>query len=207
MRGGDRPSGTLIDYVDVEADREPSGAIDAAEEASLAELDAEVFVALRRDRAPSPRRSPVGRATCCNCSHAIDAGIAATGRTDGVRHAVSLVRRVDDRREGLRRLDLLEEPRPPAHRRDPARVSVFAARPAGGEGASERRAFFGRRNDAESLGVDEELPSQERLGRRPGERPRRAAASAAQPRGRLSQDQAIERDARLDTCRRTKASS
>ena len=82
-----------------------------------------------------------------------------------------------DRREGLRRLDLLEEPRPPAHARDRARVSVFAPRPAGGEGASERRAFFGRRNDAQGLGVDEELPSQERLGRRPGERPGRAAAS------------------------------
>ena len=83
-------------------------------------------------------------------------------------------------------------------RRARARVSVFASRPAGGEGASERRAFFGRWNDAERLGVDDELPSQGRLGRRPGDRLGRSASAGAQPRGRLSQDQAIERDARLD---------
>jgi hypothetical protein len=37
--------------------------------------------------------------------------------------------------------------------------SVFAPRPAGGEGAFERGAFFGRWNAAEGMGVDEELPS------------------------------------------------
>jgi hypothetical protein len=35
---------------------------------------------------------------------------AAIGRTAGVRHAVSLVRRAVDRREGFRRVDLLQEP-------------------------------------------------------------------------------------------------
>jgi hypothetical protein len=37
----------------------------------------------------------------------------------------------------------LKEPRPPAHARDRASVSVVAARSLGGEGASERGAFFG----------------------------------------------------------------
>ena len=46
-----------------------------------------------------------------------------------------------DRREGVRRLDLLEEPRPPAHARDRAGVSVFAPWPAGGEGASDAEHF------------------------------------------------------------------
>src|ERR1700678_4146549 len=128
----------------------------------------------------------------------INASGAAAGRTAGVRHAVSLVRRAYDRRKGFRRLDLLEEPRPSAHPRDRARVSLFAARPGGGEGASERRAFFGRWNDVESLGVDEELPSEGRLGRRPGVWPGRSASTGAQWRSRLSQHQAVERDPRLD---------
>ena len=85
---------------------------------------------------------------------------------------------------------LLQEPRPSAHARDRARVSVFAARPAGGEGALERGAFFGRRNAAEGLGVDEELSAEGRLGR--------AAVAGAQRRGGLPQDEAVERDPRLD---------
>ena len=52
--------------------------------------------------------------------------------------------------------------------------------PAGGEGASQHRTFFGRRDFARGLGVDEELPAQERLGRRRGRR-----ASRREPRGRL----------------------
>ncbi len=46
--------------------------------------------------------------------------------------------------------------------------------------------FFGRWNAVESLGVDEELPSQERLGRRSEERPGRAAPPGTQWRSRLS---------------------
>ena len=154
---------------------------------------------LLQGRVPIRRRA---RARAPSASFASAASLfdplgAAIGRTVGVRHAVSLVRRAYDRREGVRRLDLLQEPRPPAHPRDCTRVSGFASRPAGGEAAFERRAFFGRWNAVESLGVDEELPSEERLGRRPGDRPGRAAAGA-QPRDRLPQDQAIEGDATTD---------
>ena len=136
------------------------------------------------------------RSACCGlrcCSFSIRSARSGSWSNGWSSTCCFAVRRAYDRREGVRRLDLLEEPRPPAHARDRAGVSVFAPRPAGGEGASERRAFFGRRDFAQGLGVDEELPSQERLGRRRGERPGRAAASRAQPRGRLPQDQAIER--------------
>jgi hypothetical protein len=43
------------------------------------------------------------------------------------------------------------------HARGRARVSVVAPRSAGGEGAVERRAFFGRRDFAQGFCVDEEL--------------------------------------------------
>ena len=95
-----------------------------------------------------------------------------------------------DRREGFRRLDLLQEPRPSAHARDRARVSGFASQPSGGEGADERGAFFGRRDFAQGLGVDEELSAQGWLGR--------AAFAGAQWGGGFPQDEAVERNARLD---------
>jgi hypothetical protein len=44
-------------------------------------------------------------------------------------------------REGFRRVDILQEPRPPADAGGRARISVFAARPRGGERAVERRHF------------------------------------------------------------------
>ena len=135
-------------------------------------------------------------ARCAVAASLFDPLGAAIGRTAGVRHAVSLVRRAVDRRGGVRRLELLEEPRPLAHARSRARVSVFAPRPGGGKAASEHRAFFGRWNDVEGLGVEEELPSQEpALGRRPGERPGRSASARAQRRSRLPQDQALEASA------------
>ena len=145
--------------------------------AALTELDARFSALYEGIGRPSIPPERLLRAVAVAASLFDPLG-AAAGRTAGVRHAVSLVRRAVDRRKGFRRLDLLEEPRPPAHARDRARVSVFASRPAGGKGAFERRAFFGRWNDVESLGVDEELPSQGLLGRRSGERPGRAATGA-----------------------------
>ena len=77
-------------------------------------------------------------------------------------------------------IDLLQEPRPPAHAGDRATVPRCAARPAGGEGAFERGAFFGRRDPAQSLGVDEELLVEEPvLGRRPEKRFGRAGVGGA----------------------------
>ena len=167
------------------ADRgEPSAAGDAAaDERGFGRARREVFRALRGDRA-SLDTSGAPSASFASAASLFDPLGAAAGRTAGVRHAVSLVRRVVDRREGVRRLDLLEEPRPPAYARDRARVSVLASRPAGGEGAFERRAFFGRWNDGESLGVDEELPSHGLIGRKSGERGARAKSTFARPSGR-----------------------
>src|SRR6202167_414364 len=199
MRGEDRTSGALFSYVEVEGRipaRHPLRAMRRLTSAALAELDARFSALYEGIGRPSIPPERLLRAVLLQLL--FDPLGAATGRTAGVRHAVSLVRRAVDRRKGFRRLDFLQEPRPLSHARDRARVSVFHSRPAGGEGASERRAFFGRWNAAESLGVDEELPSEERLGRRPGDRPGRAASAGAQRRGRLPQDQAVERDARLD---------
>src|ERR1700678_3921609 len=200
MRGEDRTSGTLFSFVDVEARiaaNHPLRAMRRLTNVALTELDARFSALYEGIGRPSIPPERLLRAVLFAASLFDPLG-AATGRTAGVRHAVSLVRRAVDRRKGFRRLDFLQEPRPLSHARDRARVSVFHSRPAGGEGASERRAFFGRWNAAESLGVDEELPSEERLGRRPGDRPRRGASAGAQRRGRLPQDQAVERDARLD---------
>src|ERR1700678_3634659 len=200
MRGEDRTSGTLFSFVDVEARiaaNHPLRAMRRLTNVALTELDARFSALYEGIGRPSIPPERLLRAVLFAASLFDPLG-AATGRTAGVRHAVSLVRRAVDRRKGFRRLDFLQEPRPLSHARDRARVSVFHSRPAGGEGASERRAFFGRWNAAESLGVDEELPSEERLGRRPGDRAGRASSAGAQRRGRLPQDQAVERDARLD---------
>src|SRR6202034_3902346 len=104
----------------------------AADERGFGGARREVFGALRADRASL---DPAGAASASFASAAslFDPLGAAAGRTAGVRHAVSLVRRAYDRREGVRRLDLLGETRPAAHPRDRARVSVFAPRPGGGE--------------------------------------------------------------------------
>ena len=200
MRGEDRTSGALFSYVDVEARiaaNHPLRAMRRLTNAALTDLEARFSALYQGIGRPSiaPERLAARRAVAASLFAPLG---AAAGRTDRVRHAVSLVRRAVDRRKGFRRLDLLQEPRPPAHARDRARVSVFPSQPAGGEGSSERRAFFGRWNAVEGLGVDEELPPQERLERRPGERLGRAALAGAQRRGRLSQDQAVERDPRLD---------
>src|ERR1700678_239341 len=187
MRGEDRTSGTLFSFVDVEARiaaNHPLRAMRRLTNVALTELDARFSALYEGIGRPSIPPERLLRAVLFAASLFDPLG-AATGRTAGVRHAVSLVRRAVDRRKGFRRLDFLQEPRPLSHARDRARVSVFHSRPAGGEGASERRAFFGRWNAAESLGVDEELPSEERLGRRPGDRPGRAASAGAQRRGRL----------------------
>ena len=146
MRGEDRPSGALFSYVDIEAripTKHPLRAMRRLTNAALSDLD-RAFSGFTR---PADVR-PFRRSGCCGrrfCSFSIRSAGAATGRTAGVRSAVSLVRRAVDRREGFRRLDILQEPRPPSHSGDRARVSVFAARPAGGEGAFERGAFFRRR--------------------------------------------------------------
>ena len=167
MRGEDRTSGALFSYVDIEARipaKHPLRAMRRLTNAALADLDGAFSALYEACGRPSIPPERLLRATLLQLLYSIRSERQLVERT-GVRHAVSLVCRAFDRREGFRRLDILQEPRPPAHAGDRARVSVFAARPAGGEGAFERGAFFRRRDFAEGLGVDEELSAQGRLGR------------------------------------------
>jgi hypothetical protein len=169
MRGEDRTSGALFSYVDVEARKHPLRAMRRLSDAALAELDLRFSALYERIGRPSIPPEPSAR--FAPAASLFDPLRAAAGRTDRVRHVVSLVRRAVDRRKGFRRLDLFQEPRPAAHARDRPRVSVFPSRPAGGEGASARRAFFGRWNAVEGLGVDEELPPKGASGEGPGAGP------------------------------------
>jgi len=110
MRGEDRTSGALFSYVDVEA-RIPADhslrAMRRLTDTALAELDPRFSALYERIGRPSiaPERL---LASFASAASPFDPLGAAAGRTAGVRHAVSLVRRAYDRREGVRRL--LEEP-------------------------------------------------------------------------------------------------
>src|ERR1700683_2675542 len=118
MRGEDRTSGALFSYVDVEARipaRHPLRAMRRLTSAALAELDARFSALYQGIGRPSIPPERLLRASLLQLLYSLR---SAAGRTAGVRHAVSLVRRAYDRRKGFRRLDLLEEPRPSAHPRD-----------------------------------------------------------------------------------------
>src|ERR1700683_5038051 len=120
MRGEDRTSGTLFSFVDVEARiaaNHPLRAMRRLTNVALTELDARFSALLRGDRASldTAGASAAGWAVAASLFDSLG---AATGRTAGVRHAFSLVRRAVDRRKGFRRLDFLQEPRPLSHARD-----------------------------------------------------------------------------------------
>ena len=191
MRGEDRTSGALFSYVDVEARiaaNHPLRAMRRLTNAALAELDAS-FSALYEDIG-RPSIPPERCCALCCCSFSIRS--ARSGNWSNGWSSTCCFADLSGCRS-TRRCSTpraSEEPRPLAHARSRARVSVFAPRPGGGKAASEHREFFGLWNDVEGLGVEEELPSQEpALGRRPGERPGRSASARAQRRSRLPQDQ------------------
>jgi hypothetical protein len=107
-RGSDERA--LFSYVDVEARipaDQPLRAMRRLTDAALAELDPRFSALYERIGRPSiaPERL---LASFASAASPFDPLGAAAGRTAGVRHAVSLVRRAYDRREGVRRL--LEEP-------------------------------------------------------------------------------------------------
>src|SRR6202451_1476443 len=115
MRGEDRTSGALFSYVEVRIPAQhPLRAMRRLASAALAELDARFSALYQGIGRPSIPPERLLRASLLRASLFAPLG-AAAGRTAGVRHAVSLVRRAYDRRKGFRRLDLLEEPRPSAH--------------------------------------------------------------------------------------------
>ena len=88
-------------------------------------------------------------------------GTAIDG-TDRLQSSVSLVCRFVDRRCGLGRHGVHEEPRPTAGGRCGARVLGQLAVAAEGEAASIERSLLGGRNADEGLGLDEELSAEGR---------------------------------------------
>lgn len=143
-----------------------------------------------RNRAVGPLIPPerLLRAALLQALHA--ALGASARRTAGVRSSVALVCRAVDGRGGFRRLVHLQEPRASAERGHRSGIPVVAAGAAAGRETALRRAFFHRRNDAESLCFDEKLSRERRLGR--------AAGSGAQRRTRLQDGKALEQNPRLD---------
>ena len=164
MRGEDRTSGALFSYVDVEARIAANHQLRAMRRltnAALAELDASVFGALRGYRPPLDSAGAIV-ARCAVAASLFDPLGAAIGRTAGVRHAVSLVRRA------VGSTSRCSTPR--GFRRTAtacSRTKIAQGFLSSLLGLPEvkrllsARGFFGRRNDVEGVGVDEELPSQE----------------------------------------------
>ena len=192
MRGEDRRSGALFSYVDVEARipaKHPLRAMRRLTDAALAELDgafSALYVGFGRPSIPPER---LLRATLLQLLYSIRSERQLVERIEFdllFRWFVGLS--IDEK--VFDASSFLKEPRSPAHAGDRARVSGFAARPAGGEGAHERGAFLRRRDFAQGLGVDEKLSAERWLGR--------AAVAGSQWRSGLPQDEADERDARLD---------
>ena len=191
MRGEDRTSGALFSYLDVEARigaNPPLRAMRRLMNAALAELDARFSALYEGIGRPSIPPERLLRASLLQLLYSIRSERQLVERLEFDMLfrwfvGLSIDENMFDASTFSRNRDL-QEPRPPAHPRDRARVSVLASRPAGGEGAFERRAFFGRWNDGESLGVDEELPSHGLIGRKSGERGATAKSTFARPSGR-----------------------
>ena len=179
MRGEDRTSGALFSYVDVEARipaRHPLRAMRRLTDAALSELD-QAFSALYEECGrPSIPLERLLRAMLLQLVYSIRSERQLVERLEFdllFRWFVGLS--IDEK--VFDASTFLKEPRPPAHAGDLARVSGVAHRPAGGEAAVERGAFFRRRDFAQGLGVDEELSAEGRLGR--------TAVAGAQRRGRF----------------------
>ena len=190
MRGEDRTSGALFSYVDMEARipaKHPLRAMRRLTNAALAELDGAFSGLYDRIGRPSIAPERLLRATLLQLLYTIRSERQLVERIE--RSLVSLVRWAFHRRDRVRRLDVLKEPRPLAHPGDRAEVSGLAHRPAGSDAAFERRAFLGRRDFAQGVGVDEEFSAQRWFG---------LAAVRPQWRDGFPQDEAVERDARLD---------
>ena len=193
MRGEDRTSGALFSYVDVEARipaKHPLRAMRRLTNAALAELDRAFSALYERCGRPSIPPERLLRATLLQLLYSIRSERQLVERMEfdllfrwfvglSIDEKVFDASTFSKNRDRLLTQEIAQG------------FLCFAPRPAGGEGAFERGAFFGRRDFAQGLGVDEELSQPKGwLGR--------AASAGAQWRGRLPQDEAVERDARLD---------
>jgi Transposase domain (DUF772) len=160
MRGVDRTSGALFSYVDVEARiaaKHPFRAMRRLTNAALAELDGRFCALYEACGRPSIAPERLLRATLLPLLYSIRSERQLVERLEFdmlFRWFVGLS--IDEKAFDASTFskNLLQEPRPAADAGDRAWVSVFVARPCGGEGAHKRGAFFGRRNAVEGLGVD-----------------------------------------------------
>ena len=191
MHGEDRTTGALFSYVDVEARigaKHPLRAMWGVTDAGLAELDRAFSALYEACGRPSIPPERLLRAALLQLVYSIRSERQLVERLEFdllFRWFVGLT--IDERVFDASTFSKNATACSPTGSRNGFCPRFSACR---GEGAFERGAFFGRRNAVEGLGVDEELPSEGWLGR--------AASAGAQWRGRLPQDEALERDARLD---------
>ena len=191
MRGEDLVSGALFSYMDVEARipaKHPLRAMRRVTNAALAELDRSFSALYEACGRPSLPPERLRRAALLQLLYSIRSERQWVERLEFdllFRWFVglSIDEKVFDASSFSKNRDRLL-----THEIAQGFLSSLLSLPEV-KGAFKCGPFFGRRNAVEGLGVDEELPSQGRLGR--------AASAGAQRRGRLSQDEALERDARL----------
>src|ERR1700716_2007486 len=162
MRGSNQRSGELFSYVDLEKGvrlDHPLRAIRGADGFSSGGAVGRFCGALFR------AGSAVDRARDAAAGDAVagvllgSLGASADGAV-GVRSAVPLVRRARYGRSGVGSLDLFEEPRPAAGRRDRSQVSQRGAGSAPGQTVAVERSLLGGWHVDRGVGIDEELQAQ-----------------------------------------------
>src|SRR5882762_570130 len=162
MRGSNQRSGELFSYVDLEKRvrlDHPLRAIRVLTDSALEALSGRFCGALFR------AGSAVDRARDAAAGDAVagvllgSLGASADGAV-GVRSAVPLVRRARYGRSGVGSLDLFEEPRPAAGRRDRSQVSQRGAGSAPGQTVAVERSLLGGWHVDRGVGIDEELQAQ-----------------------------------------------
>ena len=191
MRGEDRTSRALFSYVDIEAripSRHPLRAMRRLVDAALADLDGTFSALYKGFGRPSIPPERLLRATLLQLLYSIRSERQLVERLEFDMLfrwfvGLSIDEKVFDASTFFKNRDRLL-----THEIAQGFLSSLS-RPAGSEGAYERRAFFRRRDFAEGLGVDEELSAQGRLWR--------AAVARAQRASGFPQDAAVERDARF----------
>ena len=147
MRGEDRTSGALFSYVDVEARipaQHPLRAMRRLTNAALSEFDPRISALYEGIGRPSIPPERLLRASLLQLLYSIRSERQLVERLEFdmlFRWFVGLS--IDERV-----FDASTFSKNRRHARGRARVSVVAPRSAGGEGADERRAFFGRRDFA-----------------------------------------------------------
>src|SRR5438046_221480 len=192
MRGRDDRADGLFSYVRLEeripADH-PLRAVRRLADEALAALNGRFEGLYSSMGRPSIPPEMLLRATLLQAFFSVRSERMLDG-TDRLQSIVPLVRRPADGCGGLAPDGVHPQPRPVARGGRGTRVPGGIVGSAAGQGASVERTLLRRRHTDRSLGLDEELPAERRLGG--------AARTGAQWRSQLPQGEALERDARLD---------